>query len=96
MVQIKFCGGCNPEFSLKRLASKVKQEFPDSAGARGNILLLLNGCKAGCLKPKDFVGENANKHEKILRVAGTSVDGQEASECDLGEMVVDAVRAALV
>ena len=89
-MRIVFCGACNPTFNMKDLASKVIQEFPDD---RDEILLLLNGCRTGCLKPPNFVDAEGSGRVGMVYVAGTSVDGFETGENDLADVVGDAVRS---
>jgi len=88
-MRLVFCGACNPVFNLKDLVSKVKHEFPDNLD---EVLVLLNGCRTGCLKAKDFY------IDKIVYVAGMSVDGVEiveingAEEAGLSEAAIKAIR----
>ena len=86
-MRIVFCGACNPVFSLNDLALKVRQEFPDDTDDADGILLLLNGCKAGCLKPKNFTPG----HTGTVCVAGTCVDGFDTEEYDLCNAVMNAI-----
>ena len=82
-MRMVFCGACNPVFSLNDLASKVGRELPD---APDEIVLLLNGCRTGCLR--DTAGDG-----KVVCVAGTSVDGVETEDSGLPDAVINAVRA---
>jgi len=96
-MRIVFCGACNPVFNLKDLASEVRREFPGNAD---EVFLLLNGCRTACLKPENFLAagdaagrEKCGKCEKMVYVAGTSVDGLETEESNLSEAVINAVKA---
>ena len=82
-----FCGACNPVFDMKALFASVKRAFPSSPSG---LLLLLNGCQVGCLKPVNFP-----EYEKIVCVSGTSVDGWEVPENELTAAVIDAIDAIL-
>jgi len=74
---------------LKDLASKIRYEFQDNFFITDEILLLLNGCRTGCLKSENFVVPGC---EKMVYVAGMSVDGLETEESNLSETVISAVR----
>lgn len=58
MIGFKFCGGCNPLYDRKKVYSIVSQLFNDEEvtdrGLQKQILIILNGCQRGCVKPKQY------------------------------------------
>lgn len=59
VIHIKYCGGCNPTFERKEVATRIERYFgfsvdPVNDSIVPDITLIVNGCKSECLFENDY------------------------------------------
>lgn len=85
-VAIKYCGSCNPQVNLGRIASYLSQvparrglELVSLSAANIDVVVILCGCPRACGN-KEEVRTRAKHH---LVIAGESLAGRPLAETDL-------------
>ena len=72
---VKFCGGCNPEYSRSSLIRFIRQEVSAKGRwiareeSKADLVLILDGCRTGCADRPEVQAE-ASFH---LVINGTTV-----------------------
>jgi hypothetical protein len=98
IVQVRFCGGCNPEIDrralLERLqhlnASHLTRLCFTTVGGAADMLLKINGCAHACLDEADCSATDA---PTSLSVQGCALDRRVVPEIHLPEAVLERIRA---
>ena len=81
-----YCGNCNPAIDTPALRKQLEAL---SKGDDKDVLVLLNGCRVGCLKCRERQGD----FRFCLTVSGLSVDmGEVVDESLLADAVLRRLR----
>ena len=62
LIEVKYCGGCNPRYDRKAVLKRLRCDFPDleirerPSGAVPDFALALSGCPVGCADQQAFNG----------------------------------------
>jgi hypothetical protein len=95
-VDVKYCGGCNPEIDRGRLVREVKALMGDSvsfdSSESPDLLLLVNGCAHACLDEEVAV---MDRPEPRVSVQGARVNWRSIPEADLPGAVANCILEIL-
>ena len=95
-VEVKYCGGCNPEIDRGRLVREVKALMGDSVdfdqSESPDLLLLVNGCAHACLDEEVAV---MDRPEPRVSVQGAKVNQRAIPEADLPGAVANCILEIL-
>lgn len=95
-VEVKFCGGCNPEIDRGRLVREVKALIGDAVNLNSfespDLLLLVNGCAHACLDEEVTV---MDRPEPRVSVQGARVNQRSIPEGDLPGAVANCILEIL-
>lgn len=96
-IGLRYCGGCNPEIDRTGLIDSLKQRFK----ARGvpaefitdketptDLILLISGCKHGCLE-QEF--PSFSQDPPIISVRGEMVGDRYVQEKDIPEVLIGSI-----
>jgi len=96
-IKVRYCGGCNPEIDRVGLIERTK-ECLENKGLRArfvsqgeedrNLVLLVNGCKHGCLEEQYPPSENDTP---FISVKGEMVLNRYVPEKDIPEILIDRI-----
>jgi hypothetical protein len=90
-IQVRYCGGCNPDINRKAVVKRLK-DLAESEGSvirftgmaePADVLILVNGCAHACLE-EEAAGEIASWY---VSVQGEHVDCRSVAEHSLAEVV---------
>jgi len=95
-IEVKYCGGCNPEIDRGRLVREVKAVIGDLVNFDSfespDLLLLVNGCAHACLDEEVTV---IDRPETRVSVQGTRVNWRSIPEADLPGAVANCILEIL-
>jgi len=90
LVSVKFCGGCNPVIDRWAVFNELKEilfsthQISVAVMPIAKWLLIISGCKVSCASvPKVWTNP-----DKIIRVAGTAVNGCFIIEKEIAAAIV--------
>ena len=100
IVQVRFCGGCNPEIDRRALLERLQQLNASqrtrlcltTVGGAADLLLKISGCTHACLDEADCGETDASVS---LSVQGCALDRRVVPEIDLPAAVFERIRAFL-
>lgn len=78
MIEFKFCGGCNSQYDREKVYECLlkKLVYMISCDIRNKELVILNGCKKGCVKSKNYT----NIYDKVINTQSFLISNNKVSE----------------
>jgi hypothetical protein len=81
-IAFKFCGGCNPLYDRSKVYRDVREALSGRTAlvdndCRGQILIILNGCRSGCIKSaeyQDYFGNVINTQNYLTAFQSSSAE----------------------